>query len=217
MQRKDLINETIKLYADAGWKRWFSRIRFWDAPYIEVEKLVPQKGTIVDLGCGEGIFTNYLGLAGNHRKILGIEIDRRRLVQADRKLKNVSFKRGSAVTALLPKCDCIILFHLLHHLHSYRDQEKVLLKVKKTLNKGGMLIIVEVDIKPSIKYLVAWFTDHFLVPWIFERRLYSPIYFRKRKDWINLLNEMGFSVKAKSAEKRMPFSHIVFTCEPKQQ
>ncbi|KKQ96653.1 MAG: Methyltransferase type 12 [Candidatus Woesebacteria bacterium GW2011_GWA1_39_12] len=217
MQRKDLIDKTIGLYADAGWKRWFSRIRFWDAPYIEVEKLVPAKGTIVDLGCGEGIFTNYLGLAGSHRKVLGIEIDEERVGQADRGVKNVSFKRGNAVTASIPKCDCIVIFHLLHHLPSYSDQEKVLHKAKKALNKGGVLIIVEVDIKPSIKYLIAWFTDHFLVPWIFEKRLYSPIYFRKRKDWINLLNEMGFSVGARSAEAGMPFSHIIFTCEPKQQ
>ena len=180
---------------------------------MEVERIVPKKGKILDLGCGEGIFTNYMALSSSKRKILGIELNKERVVQADKGIKNVNFKYGNALTSFLPKSDVIVLFHLLHHLLSFSDQEKLIKKCSRSLNKGGCLVVVEVDIKPTFKYLVSWLTDHFVVPILFNHYFFEKnIFFRGKKDWLFLLKENNFECKAISMEKGKPFTHIVFKC-----
>lgn len=74
-----------------GWKSIFAKLRFWYAPCREVEELIPVSGTVVDLGCGEGIFSNYIGLASKPRKVIGIEIDKNRIKVADHRISNVNF------------------------------------------------------------------------------------------------------------------------------
>lgn len=205
--------QVINLYKDLGWKSLFAKIRFWDAPFIEVEKLVPAKGKIIELGCGEGLFSNFLALVSPKRNILGIEIDENRLEIADRGLENVSFELGDAVKCKLYPCDCVVFFHLLHHLNSLQDQERVLRRYVQVLNEKGKLILVEVEPQYSLRYLAAWFVDHFLVPWIFEKKLYSPIFFRSKKQWLSLLYSLGLYCQVIDAGKGKPFSHLIFNCQ----
>ena len=209
MRKNTNVMKVIRLYGNNK----FVPIRFWDAPFVEVEKLIARKGKIIDVGCGEGIFTNFLALSAKDRTIIGIDIDKDRIKDADKDLPNVAFKSEDVVKAKIPKCDNIILFHLLHHLNSFNDQIRVLNKCFKSLNKGGKLIIVEVDIKPSIKYLVSWFTDCFIVPWLFEKRLYAPVHYRSRHEWTRLIESFGYFCAIRAAEKNKPFTHIIIVCE----
>lgn len=202
------VEKIISLYGDQK----FTKIRFWDAPFIEIERMVSKKGSIVDLGCGEGIFTNYLAICSPKRKILGIEIDKNRLSLANKGLANVTFKQGDAIKVQIPKSENIILFHLLHHLRSFTDQEKVIKNCLKSLNKKGKLIIIEVDVKLTFKYIVSLITDCFIVPWIFEKRFFTPVYYRKASDWRKLIKGLGFKCKIKLAENGKPFTHIILEC-----
>lgn len=212
MRGNKFVDKTIEIYSDLGWKSFFAKIRMWDAPYIEVEKLVPKKGNILDLGCGEGLFSNFLALSSPKRKIFGIDVDKTRVTQAQRGLKNTRFVHGDVSKKDLPKADIIIMFHLLHHLESFDDQIKVIKEVGRKIKKKSKLIIVEVEPKISLKFLSAWFTDYFLVPWLFEKKIYSPVFFRSSKEWANLLEESGFSCKIKEAEQNYPFSHVILEC-----
>lgn len=211
ISNNESVQKTIRLYPESK----FIKIRFWDAPFIEVEKLVPKKGRILDLGCGEGIFTNFLGLSSPPRKVTGIETNKNRLSQAKKGVGNVLFSIGDVTKLTLPKCDTIILFHLLHHLLSYKQQLDLLKNIYKTIKKSDKLIIVEVEPKFSFKYLLVWITDHFLVPIIFDKKIYSPVFFRKQNDWTDLLKEQGFYCKVMPADKGKPFSHIIIECTKK--
>lgn len=213
MEEGSLVSKTIKLYANSGWKRWFAYIRFWDAPYIEVEGLIPKKGTVLELGCGEGLFSNFIALRERKRNVIGIEIDEKRVSIANRGLKNTKFFKGDATSCSFQKPDTIVMMHLLHHLNSFEDQETLIERCGKELKKGKMLIIVEVEPKLSWKYLITWATDHFLVPWIFENRIYSSIYFRKSKEWEKVLKKQGFSCKIIDAENMKPFTHVILACQ----
>lgn len=206
---------TIQLYKNNGWKSLFAKIRFWDAPYFQAESLIPKKGVVVELGCGEGLFSNFLAVCSKDRQILGFELDMKRVKIADRGLNNTFFKCADVTRINIPKANTIVMMHLLHHLVSKKDQVDLLTKSYKALPKGGKLIIVEVEPKKSLKYLVTWCTDHFLVPWLFEGRLYSPIYFRKAKEWKKLLEIHGFSCTIIDAEKNKPFTHIILECQKK--
>lgn len=212
MKNDVLAKKAINLYSGSGWKSLFARIRFWDAPYKQVEEMVPREGNIVDLGCGEGLFSNYLALGSKKRNVFGIEIDKNRIKHADKGLPNTHFACGNISKADMPSADAIILMHVLHHLGSFNQQEELLKVCLSKLRNKGRLIIVEAEPKFSLKYLLTFLADHFLVAWIFERKLYSAIYFRKNSEWIRLLNKIGFKVRSYPADRNKPFTHIVFEC-----
>lgn len=213
-EKMDSVHKTIELYADdSGFTKTFAKIRFWDAPFEELEKIVPKEGNIIDLGCGDGMFANFLALTSLARNVLGIELNESRFKEANRGIKNTKFINEDITHVNIPKADAIILTHVLHHLSSFDQQEKLILKCKAKLNKNGKLIIAEANPKFSWKFLITWATDHFLVPILFERKLYSPIFFRRRKDWQALLESLGFSCDIISAEKGKPFTHIILKCQ----
>lgn len=208
------ISQTTSLYSKTGWKRFFSKARFWYAPFLEVEKLVPKNGDVVDLGCGEGIFTNFLGVSSPTRKVLGIEIDKKRLSLVSRSVKNVIFRFGDITKINLPLSDTIILFHVLHHLRSYKEQEELIKKCIKSLKKDGKILIVEIYIQRSIQYVLSWVVDHFLVAWLFEKKIYSPILFRRLNNWIQVLNKNGLSCKTTFPNQTLkPFSNVIIECK----
>lgn len=206
--------QAINLYAGNRWEAFLSNFKFWEEPYEIVDEILPKEGIITDLGCGEGLLSNYLALSSSKRKVLGFEIAPERLKRAKKGVKNTTFQVGNAVDMSYPSADRIVIFHVLHHLPSKSAQEKVLKKAKKSLKKNGELIIVEVHLKPTMKYAAAWIADHFLVPWVFEKRFYTKAYFRKEHDWVNLLKRLGFNVKVTEATAGRPFPNIIFQCKP---
>lgn len=213
MSNNKYVDKTIKLYANSGWKRWFAYIRFWDAPFIEVEKLLPREGIIIDVGCGEGLFSNFLAISSLGRKIIGVDIDKNRLQQARKGLVNTKYVFGDITKKEVNHADAIVMMHVLHHLTSYDQQKVFILNYFKILKRNGILVIVEVEPKFSFKFLLTWFTDHFLVPWLFEKKFYSPIYFRKSSEWRKLLINLGFSCSIISCEEGKPFTHVVISCQ----
>lgn len=203
---------TINLYAGNLWEANLSKFKFWEEPYEVVDKMLPQHGTIIDLGCGEGLLSNYLAIASPKRKVTGYELLPERLSRAKKGIKNSFFYVGDIVDMAYPKANAVILFHVLHHLPSKDAQEQVLKKTKNSLKKDGKMIIVEVHVKPTIKYIAAWVADHFLVPWVFEKRFWTRAYFRKEHEWISLLKKMGFKIKITEATSGRPFPNIIFEC-----
>ena len=203
----------INLYAGNPWEAFLSNFKFWEEPYEVIDKMVPLNGRITDLGCGEGLLSNYLAISSPKRKITGFEIARERLERAKKGIKNTEFIVGDIVKISYPSStDTVILFHVLHHLPSKENQYNVLNKAKKSLKKNGKLIIVEVHVKPTLKYLAAWFADHFLVPWVFEKRFLTRAYFRKEHEWLGLLKNLGFKVKVTEETSGRPFPNIIFEC-----
>lgn len=215
MRNNQVVEKVINLYSDSFWKKIFSKIRFWDAPYLEVEKLIPKQGKILDLGCGEGFFSNFIAISSEKRSVFGIDIDKKRISQANKGLKNTKFILGDITKKEIPNADCVIMFHLLHHLPSWISQEILLRKSSNKLKKGGKLIVVEALPGYSYKFFLGFLADLFLVPWLFEKRLYSKIFYRKGESWKKFLVSIGFRVKTFTAQKGMPFSHIILICQKK--
>lgn len=210
------LQKSIDLYKGNNFTELFSLIRVWDAPYEEINELVPKSGKIIDLGSGDGILANYLSISSSKRKIIGIEINTNRLKEADKGIKNVKFEKGDIVKGNYPKADCIILSHVLHHLPNRKDQEKVLKVAKKRLKKGGKLIIVEIVERPLSKHVFTWITDAFIVPILFEGKLFDfNFHYRKESEWIDALEDLRFGVKINKPHIGKPFSHIAFDCELK--
>ncbi len=205
--------KAISLYSNNSWENFLSHFKFWEEPYEVVNKMIPKSGTIIELGCGEGLLTNYLAISEPKRKIVGYELVPERLELAKKKIKNTVYKVADVTRLKLPKEDIFILFHVLHHLPSKTSQEKLLADIKKAINRNGKLIIVDVHVSFGIRYVAAWIADHFLVPWVFEKRFYTRAYFRRAGEWKSLLKKLGYKTKTKIETKGRPFPNIIFECK----
>lgn len=214
MRKKKIAQKLYKLYEKDLFSKLFSRIRFWDAPFEVAEKYIPKEGVIVDLGCGDGLFSNYLYLSSDKRKIIGVDNNTKRISVAKKTSPGPKYIRGDVLNFKMPKTDCVVMFHLLHHLKSFKEQKNTIIKSMDSLKRNGKLVIMEIDVKFSLKYLVTLITDRFIYPIIFENKLYEKdVYFRNKSKWKSLLNGLGLDVKTMIAEKGKPFTHVIFVCK----
>jgi ubiquinone/menaquinone biosynthesis C-methylase UbiE len=201
----------VELYSKGEYTKSFAKFRFWYGPLIELNKLVPKSGEILDIGSGEGILSNFLAVSAPRRKILGVEINQQRIKQAFKGIKNVRFVKGDVLKTSLPRSKTIVLSHVLHHLGSKGAQEKLLNNCFGLLKKNGRIIIAEVDKEFSISYIGGWIADVFLIPIFFEKKIIDTgIYHRSRKEWTALLKGMGFSIKYQKVTKDRIYPEVIF-------
>lgn len=204
-------NKIIASYSNDDFTTFFVKVRLWDAPFALLNKITPKIGKITDLGCGDGILTNYLALGSQNRKLTGIDVNKERVSRADKGLKNTRFIYKNVLKYSIPKSDVIIMTHLLHHLPNKSDQEKLINNGLKSLNKNGKLIITEVVEKPFTKHKISWLTDAFVVPVLFEKKLYDfNFHYRRDKQWQKLFDKLNLKYKVYYPHKNMPFSHVVY-------
>ncbi|NQT90373.1 MAG: class I SAM-dependent methyltransferase [Candidatus Omnitrophica bacterium] len=200
------IRKTRRLYRNLGYVTVFIYFRFFHAPYDLAETLVPRQGKIMDLGCGYGFFANLLGLASKKRDVMGVEFSDRKLQYADQGVENVRFINEDITKLTVIDCDAIILFHVLHHLHSHNQQQRLLKEAYKKLKKGGKLIVVEIDNKPLWKFLFTVAIDATLY-------IGNWFYYRTEKQFIELFERLDFTVeKIVPAHRFVPLSHKIYVC-----
>lgn len=209
-EKNPYLNKIINLYKKDGFAAFFAKVRIWDSPFEQVERFVPKKGLIIDLGCGDGFFSNYLAIKSPLRKIVGVEINRNRIKIADKGFKNTKFITGDVTKKKIKSADTILMFHLLHHLLAPLDQIDLIKDCVRKLSKGGKLIIIEVDTKPIHKYLFSNLTDKVIVPILFERKFFDfNIHYRSAIEWRDILAKHGLKTTILRADKDKPFSHII--------
>jgi dolichyl-phosphate beta-glucosyltransferase len=196
--------ETVKRASGRwSWPAIFTRIRFFTAPYFKLASLVPERGFIIDLGSGYGIFANILGLMAPGRKMLGLDLDKYKSDHAKALSKNVEFRYGDITKISIPPIDCVLLIHVLHHLDSYEQQEVLLRACYAKLKNGGKLVICEIQGTPWWKLVLTKIADTILYPG-------DPIFYRFPEKMIPLLKSLGGDVTATVMHEGTPFSHITY-------
>lgn len=206
--------EVLKLYEKKGFRGTFAKIRVWDAPLEDMEKLVAKKGVVVDLGCGDGLIANYLALSEPKRTVIGVELNSLRVKQAQKDLRNTTIFQGDILKANFPQADTILLVHVLHHLRSFGQQVQLINKCRSKLKRGGNLVIVEIKERPFFKFLLTWLIDVTVFPMLFENKLFDfQIFYRREKEWKKFLKDAGFLVETQVANKGKPFSHLILSCK----
>lgn len=186
----------------------YTFLRFKILPIKEIEKLLPKKGLILDVGCGYGITSIYFALKNKNRQIVGSELDSRRVEIAkknSRGIKNLTFKKANLIDSEKVKFDCIVAIDLLHHI-SNKEKEKFLAHAKKNLKPKGLLIIKDIDKKPFLKYLWNYLHDSIMTK-------FSKLYFYSSDQFKNLLIKNNFKIIKKGKFKNFLYPHIFYVCQ----
>jgi cyclopropane fatty-acyl-phospholipid synthase-like methyltransferase len=143
--------------------------RWRSCPFPEVAAAVPAEGDILDAGCGHGVLALYLAIDHPARRIVGVDIDERKLPEgrsaaesagvADR-VTLAGVPKGWDPGADTPRptrsagWDAIVCVDMLYLLGLTRACDW-LCAAAAALAPGGRLVVKELDTHPAWKHRVS--------------------------------------------------------------
>ena len=189
------------------WPKIYVLLRTIILPIDKIEKLLPPKGLILDVGCGYGL-TSIFFAQNKNRQIIGSEIDKKRIILAKKissSIPNLSFENSDLIGQSKSKFDAILAIDLLHHLNP--SQKKIFLTNSfSKLKNDGILIIKDIDTKPLIKYLWNYLHDLLMTN-------FSPLYFLSSSKTKKILNQNNFKIIKQGLYFNVLYPHIYYVCQ----
>ena len=124
---------------------WYIRIKllFERQNFEYYDKLIGERKTIYDVGCGYGYLGYYLHYRDKNRKIIGVDYDDEKIQIAANgfdKTGNLQFETGDVRLLDLKPYDVIFFNDVLHYL-TLEEQLKVLTSSVEKLNENGIIFI----------------------------------------------------------------------------
>ena len=176
-------------------------------PLADLNSALPATGTIIDLGCGDGLVAHHLALHGPRRHVIGIDLNPARINQASAikpKLKNLQFIAQDITRAQLNQASGCLLSDVLHHL-SKPNQSRLLSHISHQLKTGSVCVIKEADKNNLFLSSLTRLWDWLLYP-------QDKISYYSATTLIKLMHQHGFSVKFKPLFRFFPGSVNLFVC-----
>jgi cyclopropane fatty-acyl-phospholipid synthase-like methyltransferase len=177
---------------------------------------LPSQGQILDLGCGHGLFALAAALHSPSREVLGIDHDLDRVslgAAAVKDLANIQIQTGNLTAP--PKgtqpYSGIAMIDVMHYFDP-QTQETLLKRVYDLMEKGGTLLVREVD--PEGGFASKWnrFYERIATGIGFTQAEKKGLHFRTRRGWEKLMEKIGFKVTSERCSSFL-FADILYTCE----
>jgi len=210
--RREAIARVIAAYDDPiiraySWGRFLIlRQRFLD----EIGQYLPAEGTILDIGCGFGLFSLYYAQLIPAASFRGLDLNPRRVAlatEAARRLglANTAYAVGDARTYRADaEYAAAYMLDIVHHVPP-ETVEPLLSELHKAIRPGGCLLVKDVDTQPAYK---RWFTHALDL-------LMSPggvIHYWPAGELAALLQRIGFRVYRHLMVDVLPYPHVLFVC-----
>lgn len=161
-----------------------------------IEQYVPRKGFIVDLGCGHGLFANLLVEASAQRRVLGLDLDQRKIEIARETVGDrdgLRFEVADVVTAELPRCDAVTIVDVLYLLPG-RAQDGILRKAAAALAEGAPLVVRTQERESSPRYALTYLQEVLAVSLGLTRGGHGRFHFPTRQEAVAMFERAGFRV-----------------------
>ncbi|HEU5288612.1 MAG TPA: class I SAM-dependent methyltransferase [Candidatus Limnocylindria bacterium] len=176
-----------------------------------VERYVPKKGFVVDLGCGHGLFACVLRESSPTRRVLGIDLDPRKIEVARSAIQDTQWLRfevGDIVASAPPKCDAVTIVDVLYLL-PYETQEQVLRNAASALGEGGPLVVKAQERRVDPRYALTYAQELVTVSLGFTRGGRERFYFPSREEALAMFDRAGFVVDVVEMPRR-PYTDVVY-------
>ena len=179
-----------------------SRLRSLILPIEAIDYGLPNKGNIIELGCGEGVICQYLARKKS-RQLVGIDKNPKRIHKSYR--KNLKFIIDDITKINMPKADGYVISDVLHHI-DIQNQKNILKNIYFSLKSGGVLVIKEIDSKETVRSRLSRLWDLLIYP-------KDRIIYWNSDDLVKFLRRLKFRVKTTSASRFFPGSTTLYFCK----
>lgn len=176
-----------------------------------VDRYVPRHGFIVDLGCGHGLFANLLVESSPGRRVLGIDVDERKIAVARSTVagrEEIRFEVGDIVHAPIPKCDAVTIVDVLYLLPP-ADQEEILRRAADALSENAPLVVYAQEREASPRYVLTYVQELVSTSIGLTQGRRGRLHFLAREEAIAMFERTGFLVDVIEMPGR-PYSDLVY-------
>ena len=188
--------------------RAFITARWLLTPYRRIASFLPSRGTLLDLGCGHGLFAFAAVQQSPELRVVGIDHDAERIAIAARASDGrVSFSTGDLLKPPPGSYEAIALLDLMHYF-SPADQDRIFVRAYEQTAPGGVLLVREVD--PRGLFNRIW--ERVMTATGFTRTSKQGLHFRSPQGWSEALERVGFRVKVVPCSFFL-FSDVLFVAE----
>jgi 2-polyprenyl-3-methyl-5-hydroxy-6-metoxy-1,4-benzoquinol methylase len=130
----------------------YMHVRWAVCPFDRILPFVPEEGEIVDVGCGSGLWLNYLALERPNLRLHGIDPDPRKIEVANAsKTRHIDFRRGTADDLPAGAYDCVTILDVLCEMPA-PVKAGALRAIHGALRPGGTIVVKDADTSPWWKY-----------------------------------------------------------------
>jgi SAM-dependent methyltransferase len=227
-QFRPLLEAASRPYAAAGRYAWhFARGKLRHDPifiYLLRRGLLPDRGRLLDLGCGQGILISLLDATKQQYRaglwppgwpapplnldVRGIELREDRVRAARRALGDgAPVERCDLRDFEFPSCSVIVMLDVLHYLGA-GEQQRVLEKAARSLEPDGVLLVREADAGAGFPFLVTKWCER--VAEAGRGRLRNSLHFRSSGEWVAALEKLGLRVEVEPVSGGTPFANVLF-------
>jgi SAM-dependent methyltransferase len=227
-QYRPLLEAASRPYAGAGRYAWhFAQGKLRHDPifiYLLRHGLLPDRGRLLDLGCGQGVLLSLLKAAKEryqaglwprdwpapplNLEVRGIELREDRVRAARRALGDgASVERCDLRDFEFPSCSVIVMLDVLHYLGA-GDQQRVLEKAARSLEPDGVLLVREADAGAGFPFQVTKWCER--IAEAGRGRLRNNLHFRSSEEWVAALGKLGLGVRLEPMSGGTPFANVLF-------
>jgi 2-polyprenyl-3-methyl-5-hydroxy-6-metoxy-1,4-benzoquinol methylase len=223
-----LVDAAAERYRGAGQYAWhFAKGKLgWDPVFHFLLKqgLLPQRGRLLDLGCGQGVLMSLLQVANDRfakgqwpegwptpprdLQMHGVELRSDRARAARLALGDGMVITQSDIRDLdLPQCSVITILDVLLYLD--REEQRTLLeKCARAFEAGGVLLLREADASHGPAFQATHWAER-IACWT-RGQFSQSLFYRPADEWKALLGSLGFAVDVEPRSTGTPFDNVLF-------
>lgn len=221
------------------WSWHWARGKLWHDPVFQgmLNRGDIRAGSrVVDIGCGQGLLASLLQACAdqqaagqwppqwpapaNASSYLGVELMPKDVARAQAALQGLALKPRFVCQDMrqadLPACDLVVILDVLHYV-DHAAQDQLLQRVRDALAAGaprqGRLLLRVGDAAHARGFAASQWVDR-IVTWARGHRV-PPTWGRPLQDWIRVLENLGFSVRAIQQSQGTPFANVLLVADLK--
>jgi ubiquinone/menaquinone biosynthesis C-methylase UbiE len=211
--RSDTVRRIIAAYDDPIVRAYCAvrfvilRQRFLD----EIGQYLPERGEVLDIGCGFGLFSLYYAATAPRRFLRGVDVNGRRIVLARRAaarlgIENVAYAEGDARDFKADgEVSAAYMLDIVHHIPP-ATVPPLLRRLRRALAPGGLLLVKDVDTRPAPKRWFTWLLDKAMAP-------RTPVRYWSGAALSAALEAAGFRVRRHLMVDVLPYPHVLYVAE----
>ncbi len=172
---------------------------------------------ILEVGCGNGYYLSLLNRLGKNPKLVGVDIDRSALEDAEKRIADKSIKLIFSFAEKLPfknsSFDKIVMSEVIEHV---ADEKPVLREVYRVLKQGGILTLTTC----CIDYPFFWDPVNWILQRLFKTHIKSGFWagiwnqhtrLYKKEQFEQLMKNAGFRIEQSESLTNwcLPFNHYI--------